>query len=151
MLKVSVINVTDAPIAIPTVDQRLFTEWTRGGITDDRDRNVPWKPTFDEPEIAIRERLRLAPGAMRTLTAPLAKLAEFKQAGRYALQLRCRMPGVGMLVAIGAATSLAVETARRFDLTLVGFAREGRFNVYANAERIAVEASDEAFVSVEVG
>ena len=59
--------------------------------------------------------------------------------------------GVGMLVAIGAATSLAVETARRFDLTLVGFAREGRFNVYANAERIAVEASDEAFVSVEVG
>jgi FdhD protein len=59
--------------------------------------------------------------------------------------------GVAMLVAIGAATSLAVETARRFDLTLVGFAREGRFNVYSNAERVAVEANDQAIVAVEVG
>ena len=59
--------------------------------------------------------------------------------------VRARLP---MLVAIGAATSLAVETARRFDLTLVGFARENRFNVYSNAERIALEASEHAFVSV---
>ncbi|RLB43968.1 MAG: sulfurtransferase FdhD, partial [Deltaproteobacteria bacterium] len=60
--------------------------------------------------------------------------------------VRARLP---MLVAIGAATSLAVETARRFDLTLVGFARENRFNVYSNTERIALEASEHAFVSVE--
>ena len=60
--------------------------------------------------------------------------------------VRARLP---MLVAIGAATSLAVETARGFDLTLVGFARENRFNVYSNAERIALEASEHAFVSVE--
>ena len=60
--------------------------------------------------------------------------------------VRARLP---MLVAIGAATSLAVETARRFDLTLVGFARENRFNVYSKAERIALEASEHAFVSVE--
>jgi FdhD protein len=59
--------------------------------------------------------------------------------------------GFPMMVAIGAATSLAVETARRFDVTLVGFARESRFNVYSNAERITLEASEPAFVSVEVG
>ena len=59
--------------------------------------------------------------------------------------------GLPMLVAIGAATSLAVETARRFNLTLVGFARESRFNVYSSAERIEREASEEAFVSVEAG
>jgi FdhD protein len=62
--------------------------------------------------------------------------------------VRARLP---MMVAIGAATSLAVETARRFDVTLVGFARESRFNVYSNAERIALEADERAFVSVEVG
>lgn len=62
--------------------------------------------------------------------------------------VRARLP---MMVAIGAATSLAVETARRFDLTLVGFARESRFNVYSNAERIALEGDEHAFVSVEVG
>ena len=59
--------------------------------------------------------------------------------------------GLPMMVAIGAATSLAVQTARRFDLTLVGFARESRFNVYSNAERISLEASEHAFVSVEAG
>ena len=59
--------------------------------------------------------------------------------------------GFPMMVAVGAATSLAVETARRFDLTLVGFARESRFNVYSNPERIALEASDRSFAAVEVG
>jgi FdhD protein len=59
--------------------------------------------------------------------------------------------GFPMMVAIGAASSLAVETARRFDLTLVGFARENRFNVYSNGERIALEADEAAFVQVEAG
>ena len=59
--------------------------------------------------------------------------------------------GLPMLVAIGAASSLAIETARRFDLTLVGFARESRFNVYSCGERIALEPSEPAFVQVEVG
>jgi FdhD protein len=55
-----------------------------------------------------------------------------------------------MLVAIGAASSLAIETAKRFDLTLVGFAREGRFNVYARAERIALETAHD-FMEAEAG
>jgi len=56
-----------------------------------------------------------------------------------------------MIVAIGAPSSLGIETARRFDLTLIGFARESRFNVYSNGQRIAHEASEPAFVQVEVG
>jgi FdhD protein len=58
--------------------------------------------------------------------------------------------GFPMLVAIGAASSLAIETAKRFDLTLVGFAREGRFNVYARAERIALETAHD-FMEAEAG
>lgn len=57
--------------------------------------------------------------------------------------------GFPMMVAIGAASSLAVETACRFDLTLVGFARENRFNVYSRAERIAEEANGQSFLRVE--
>jgi FdhD protein len=62
--------------------------------------------------------------------------------------VRARFP---ILVAIGAASSLAIETARRFDLTLIGFARENRFNVYSRGERIAEEAGEALFAQVEVG
>ncbi len=51
---------------------------------------------------------------------------------------KCLAAGVPIVCAISAPSSLAVEVARRFDITLVGFLRGRRFNVYSAPERVRV-------------
>jgi FdhD protein len=52
---------------------------------------------------------------------------------------KCLTAGVPIVCAISAPSSLAVDVAKGFGMTLVGFLREGRFNVYAGSDRILSE------------
>lgn len=51
---------------------------------------------------------------------------------------KCLTAGVPIVCAISAPSSLAVDVARQFGITLVGFLRKERFNVYSASERISV-------------
>ncbi len=53
---------------------------------------------------------------------------------------KAAVAGFPMVVAVGAPSSLAVDTAREYGMTLVGFARFGGFNVYADEGRVAHRA-----------
>ena len=48
------------------------------------------------------------------------------------------MTNIGLMIGVGAPTSLAIDLANRFDMTLIGFVKEDSFNIYKNNQKVIV-------------
>ena len=54
----------------------------------------------------------------------------------FELVQKALMSDIGLMAGVGAPTSLAIDLAKRFDMTLVGFVKSDSFNIYCNKNRI---------------
>ena len=58
----------------------------------------------------------------------------------FELVQKCLMANIGFMVGVGAPTSLAIDLAKRYDMTLLGFAKEKSFNIYSNINRVVIQS-----------
>lgn len=63
--------------------------------------------------------------------------------GRVSFEIvqKAAVAGIPIVCAVSAPTNLAIETAERFDITLIGFLRGDRFNIYTCPDRIEVRSA----------
>jgi len=48
------------------------------------------------------------------------------------------MTNIGVMIGVGAPTSLAIDLANKFEMTLIGFVKKDSFNIYTNKEKTII-------------
>ena len=57
----------------------------------------------------------------------------------FELVQKVMMTDIGIMIGVGAPTSLAIDLANKFDITLIGFVKRDSFNIYTNNKKVIVD------------
>ena len=49
------------------------------------------------------------------------------------------MANIGLMAGVGAPTSLAIDLAKRYNMSLLGFVKKNSFNIYSNINRVILK------------
>ena len=69
---------------------------------------------------------------------PIAQFITCSGRLNFELVQKVLMTDIGIMIGVGAPTSLAIDLANKFDMTLIGFVKRDSFNIYTNNKKVIV-------------
>lgn len=117
-------------------EQRVFTK--TGGLHAAAVFDQAGKILFVREDVGRHNAVDKVVGALLLEGGLPANELGIMVSGRASFELmqKTLVAGIPLLAAVGAPSSLAVQLANEFDLTLIGFLRKENFNIYAGEQRV---------------